>query len=201
MRRALVVILLCVLVTACSVGQGSGEIGGVVHDALCEVDEPDYQLGPTFFSADVVEDRGDSAMGRRLSIRIQRGSFREGDSDGMLVLVRDANEIARTSLGVPIEITGASDAPVQLTLYLNETCESGFPDEFWQIPLVIEAHGGTITFDAIYAPDIDSEATEISAVLTDVLFVDPLRPDERFARFSGSFRFFYQRGRPAQLFP
>lgn len=201
--RGILALVVGVVAGACSVGQGAGEIGGVVHDTLCEVEEPDYQLDPTFFSADVVEDRGDSAgeIARGLSMRIQRGSFREGDSDGLLVLVRDANEIARASLGTPIEITGTADSPVQLTLYLNQTCESGFPDEFWQIPLVIGAHAGTITFDAIYAPDIASDETEISATLTDVLFVDPERPTERFALFSGTFRFFYQRGRPAQLFP
>lgn len=203
MRRALVVVVLGMLAGACSVGQGSGQIGGVVHDTLCGVEEADYQLAPTFFSADVVEDRGDGAgeISRRISMRIQRGSFREGDSDGLLVSVRDANAVARTSLGVPIDITGEPGAPVRLTLYLNQTCESGFPDEFWQIPLVIEAHGGTITFDAIYAPDLDTESTEINGTLTDVLFVDPARPAERFALLSGSFRFFYQRGRPAQLFP
>lgn len=191
------------LTAACSVGQGSGSLTGSVHDVVCMVEEPTYSLDPTFFSADVIEDR--NAPGgmprRRLTMRIQRGSYREGDSDGLLVLVQDANEIQRSALGVPIPITGGDDEPVQLTLYLNETCESGFPIYFWTLPLVLEAQAGTITFDAIYAPDVDPDQLEIRARLEGVVFQDPEHPADRVATIDGSFQFLYQRGRPAQPFP
>ncbi|UJR80468.1 hypothetical protein [Sandaracinus amylolyticus] len=201
--RAPFVIGIATLIASCSVGQGTGELVGSVLDPLCELDEPAYSLNPTFFSADVIEDRGDpdDDIANRLSMRIQRGSFREGESDGLVVLVQDANELQRSFLGVPIPLSALAEAPVKMTLYLNETCDSGFPREFWRIPLILQAYSGTITFDAIYAPDIDSTETEISATFTDVVFDDPERPGERTARVSGSFTFFYQRGRPAQTFP
>jgi hypothetical protein len=176
---------------------------GSVLDRPCEIDVPEYSLEPTFFSADAIEDRTDpdGEIRRRLSMRVQRGSFREGDSDGFMVLVRDTNVIAREMLGVPIPLSTARDAPVRMTLYLNELCDAGFPRRFWTLPLVLQAQAGTITFDAIYAPDIDTESAEISARFDDVVFQDPDRPADRVALMSGSFTFYYQRGRPAQPFP
>jgi hypothetical protein len=197
------------LAAACSVGQGRGWIGGEYHDAACMVDAPDYQMNPTFFSADVIEDPG-AAPGRqrsRLNIRIQRGSYREGDSDGLLLFVRDVNAIKGSEdlglpslIGVPIPISDASDALVQMTLYMNESCQAGFPREFWTVPGVLEGRRGEIVFDAIYAPDVDPSSTAISAHFTDVEFGVRDRDDRR-AIMSGEFTFYYQRGRPAQPFP
>ncbi len=193
--------LLGILAAACSVGQGRGQMTGSVVDTTCDVDIPAYSLEPTFFAADVVEERNADEPRSRLTLRIQRGSYREGDSDGVLVFVRDANELHRSALGVPIPLDGSVDAPVQMTLYLNETCESGFPREFWQVPLVLAAQQGTITFDRIYAPDVDPQNTEITGRFEGVLFASDERPGERFAVMDGSFSFFFQRGRPAQPFP
>jgi hypothetical protein len=193
-----------ILLAGCSVGQGRGQISGSYVDRQCMVDVPDYEMSPTFFSADIVEDRDDvDGMPRkRLTIRVQRGSYREGDSDGLLVFVPDANTIAGM-LGAPIPITGDEDAPVQLTLYMNQTCDSGFPRDFWRIPGVLEAQSGTVIFDAIYAPDVDPTSTEITLRLESVAFLDRESPDpeERMAIMSGEISFFYQRGRPAQPFP
>lgn len=192
--------MLGALAAACSVGQGRGEMTGRVLDTTCDVDEPAYTLEPTFFSADVVEERNDATPQSLLTLRIQRGSYREGDSDGLVVMIRDANDI-RARLGEAIPVLPDIDADVQMTVYLNETCESGFPREFWRVPLVLEGQRGTITFDAIYAPDEDPGSTAIIGHFEDVVFESRDRPAERNATMSGSFSFSFQRGRPSQPFP
>lgn len=196
---------IALLACACSVGTGTGQLSGSVLDPVCHLDIPAYSLDPSFFSADVVEDTGDAEdeERRRLTIRIQRGSHREGDSDGLLIFVADANEVARAieaSGPASFPVGAGSAAPVQMTVYLNQSCPSGFPDDFRQIPAVFEAYGGTITFDAIYAPDVVADATEITATLEGVTFLDPVRSD-RVVTLSGDFSFQFQRGRPAQYFP
>lgn len=200
MRRAVITTLWAGLLWACSVGQGSGAMTGSVADPYCEVDVPSYSLNPTFFSADVVEEHDTPEPRHRLTLRIQRGSYREGDSDGFVVFIRDANEIARSALGVPLPLDTSDDAPLRMTLYMNETCDSGFPREYWRVPLVLPAVQGSITFDAIYAPDLAPDATEITGHFAGVLFQSEERP-ERTAMMDGTFSFFYQRGRPAQPFP
>lgn len=187
---------------ACSVGSGSGWARGSLRDRACGVDIPDYSLAPTFFAGDFIEDitDPDGMIRRRLTIRIQRGSYREGASDGIYIYVRDVNEIERAAIGVPIEIRASSDAPVQMIAYFNQTCPFGIPDEYWQIPSVMEAFSGTITFDEIYAPDVDPESTMTRAHFENVELRVPGRTD-RTATLSGEFAFSYQRGRPAQPFP
>lgn len=200
MKRAVIMAPWASLLWACSVGQGSGTMTGSVADPYCEVDVPSYSLDPTFFSADVVEEHDTPEPRHRLTLRIQRGSYREGDSDGFVVFIRDANEIARSALGVPLPLDTSDDAPVRMTLYMNETCDSGFPREYWRVPLVLPAMQGSITFDAIYAPDLAPDATEITGHFEGILFQSEERP-ERTATMDGTFSFFYQRGRPAQPFP
>jgi len=187
---------------ACSVGSGRGRIDGTVRDVACGIEVPDYHMSPDFFAADVVEDRGapDGRTSRGLLLRIQRGSYRESDSDGMVIYVRDVNDLVERGLGVPVPFDSGPDAPVEATLYLNQTCDAGFPDEFWTIPTILEAQSGTITFDALYAPDLDPNGTDISAHL-DAVFQDPAHPEGRVARLEGEFSFYYQRGRPGQVFP
>ena len=201
---ALVACALAVL-ASCSVGSGTGSLRGSVSIADCNgtgwTEDP-VDLLPDFFSADYVEDPGTPGMLRRLlTIRMQHGSFREGDSNGMAVLVRDVNQIARESIGVPITVSSDPAAPVELTLYLNERCLSGFPRDFVRVPVVLGAVSGTITFDAVYAPDLSDTGFELAAHFEDVRFEDDIRPDVRFAVMSGYFSFLYQRGRPAQRFP
>lgn len=180
------------LVAGCSVGEGTGSATGPVVAPDCEIDEPDYALQPTFFSGEVT--------GEQMNIRVQRGSDIEGFSDGMMIHVRDVNEVFNARLGLPITIEDDYRALVQVVLYLNETCKTGFPDEFRSQPLSLAARGGTITFRAIYAPDIEPGATLTEATFEDVEFYDRDSP-ERSATLTGDFSFFYQRGSPAQRFP
>jgi hypothetical protein len=187
---------------ACSIGAGEGSVTGSVRIDECLLDTDDFNLGPTFFAGEFVgepENIEPIERLRTLNIRIQRGSWRESDSDGLLVTVSDVNEMAAT-LGTPITIEDVAEAPVYLTLYLGQTCESGFPRAHWVRSAILAADSGTITFDAIYAPGLGDADAEISASFEDVHFSDVGDPDGREALLSGYFRFVYQRGRPAQRF-
>lgn len=182
-------LLSCMVLWGCSVGSGEGEVQGTVNAPSCELDMADYDLDPTFFGADPVEEL--------LEIRIQRGSDLEAYSDGLGILVRDAKRVRAELIGIPIELTGEADALVQMSFYLNETC----PPDRRTGPVHYEAVAGLIVFENIYAPTLTEDDVETAARFNDVSFVDPESPDERHARLSGRFRFLYTRGRPAQRFP
>ncbi len=194
------VAIACVLY-ACSVGQGSGAAHGAVMIPDCRLNSPAYELRPDFFVADFVENpRTTSGLQRRImQMRVQRGSYSEQASDGMNILVRDVDTLA-AALGTPITV--GTDQPVEMTLYLSQSCPAGLPrGDYFTLPVFLSARSGTITFDSIYAPDVAPDALEIAAHFTDVRFEDAESPSTRFAHLDGDFRFFYQRGRPAQHFP
>ncbi|MGE0789311.1 MAG: hypothetical protein AB7S26_26795 [Sandaracinaceae bacterium] len=181
-----------VLASACSVGNGEGAVTGAVVAPDCDIDVSDYDLHPTFFSGEVTEEQ--------MNIRVQRGSDIEGFADGVMIHVLDVNEVFRSRIGLPIEITDEYGTLIQMELYLNETCPSGFPDDFRVTPLILQAVGGEITFRSIYAPDIEPGAAETSASFDAVELRDRDDP-ARSATIDGTFSFFYQRGSPAQRFP
>lgn len=201
MWRELVMTGAALSLVACSVGQGRGAIEGPLRISDCQLQVPNYQLGPTFFTADFVDNPGDSETRRMVTLRIQNGSFEATASDGIYVLIRDVNMLSREQLGVPIDVVDAHDAPVQMTFYAGETCPAGFPEEFWRVPVILDAVSGTITFESVHAPDVDEDQFEFRARFDQVRFIDEGRPDDRNATLTGWFDFLYQRGRPAQAFP
>lgn len=192
---------LCV-VLACSVGQGTGTATGHVVFPECHLDNASYDLRPDFFAADFVDDPA-NATGNRwqmLQLRMQRGSYGEWSSDGISILVRDVDPIARSEIGMPLAVGPGQE--VEMTLYLGGTCPSGVPRAgFFTIPAILEAASGTIVFHAIYAPDVDRSQLQIWADFSDVHFEDAESPATRFAVMTGNLSFFFQRGRPAQHFP
>lgn len=204
--RAALALAVVLVAGACSVGTGEGAFFGSLLVRDCGVDLPDYDLRPSFFGAEYIVDTG-APRGRQsqiVNIRVQRGSFREDFSDGLRIAVYDVNAIARERLGQPIELLPIRPGlrrPVDVTFYAQESCSAGYPDEFWRIPAIFHAVSGTITFHALHAPDIPGSNGEIHAEIRDALFVSEANPEERWARLSGYFRFFYQRGAPAQTFP
>jgi hypothetical protein len=189
---------------ACSVGTGRGEAHGSLLVVDCGVDVPAYELQPTFFGADFVSDpEAAGAANPIVNLRVQRGSFREDGSDGLSITINDLNLVARERLGQPIDLARVAGEQrlVDMTFYASQTCESGMPDEFWRASAILPAVSGTITFAAVYAPDVDREHTEFRATFEDVRFESSERPDTRNATLSGFFEFVYQRGPPAQRFP
>ncbi|MCS6857519.1 MAG: hypothetical protein NZM37_07400 [Sandaracinaceae bacterium] len=198
--NALVFILFSI---GCSVGAGEGEIRGSLRILDCNVDISNYSLNPTFFAVDYGDDP-DNLPERRVPfcvIRVQRGSYFESFSDGLLLTVHRLHEVAENWIGRAIEIHGSSPSLVSLTFYAQESCEAGYPKEHWRVPVVLRAQSGRIIFRALHIPGRGQSLPEIWVELEDLLFSHPTEAERRMARLSGFFRFRYQRGSPAQLFP
>lgn len=204
MRRAaaLVAASAACVALACSVGQGTGSARGHVVFPECRLDDAGYDLRPDFFVADFVDDPVNPMGNTRqmLDLRMQRGSYGEWSSDGISMVVRDVDAIAQSQIDTALPV--GSGQPVEMTLYLGQTCPSGVPRaDFFTIPAILSAVSGSIVFHAIYAPDVDPSALHIWADFTDVHFADAESPATRYADLTGDLSFFYQRGRPAQHFP
>jgi len=164
---------------------GTGEVTGTVIAPQCDLDG-DYSLNPDFFSATAFEEQ--------LTIRIQHGGDFAIDSDGISIVVLDAS-METERLGTPIAITEDPEAPVAMSLYLNDSC----PVDEDTLPVFLQATEGTITFDEIYAPEVDEGQRQSAGTFTGVVFTDGR--GERMATLDGEFRFLFERGRPGQPFP
>jgi hypothetical protein len=166
-----------------------------------------FDLRPDFFAALPFDEES-------LFIRIQRGENNAEVSDGVLVLVRELKDI-RQMVGTPIPVglpAGVSPpgvplerdvdpTRVSLTLYLHATCHGQSADVY--------AINGSITFRSLFSgnvnePDAEDRLTEAEFSAE---FADPRKadPDGTFgeglvSRVEGYFRFYFQRGQPAQPF-
>jgi hypothetical protein len=183
----------------CTVGEGEG---WVKSDRLYIDDcwNGTFNLGPDFFA-------GNSFRQESLIFRIQRGDNIEELSDGLVIVVNDL-EGQRGQIGVPVEVglplefrgTGQPPPDVSLGLYLHDSChvQNG----------TVYSVGGSITFTSLWSGDLNED--EADARLTearfDAVFADPRLLDAEGAdpnlssRVTGYFRFFFQRGQPAQPF-
>lgn len=171
---------------ACSVGVGEGTVQGSLTLPQCSLDNAAYSLRPTFFGGDVLD------VDDQIEIRVQRGGNHEGFSDGLRFLVRDSTMIRTEMLGAPIALRN-DDGLIELNMYLNESC----PVEFDRVPINLEAMSGTITFTSLYAPEVSKDD-----VVTEATFDAELIGSEgETATLTGSFRFLFNRGRPAQRYP
>ena len=209
-RRAIAasfVLALAAGLSSCTVGDGSGS----VSSKQLRVDgcfAGQYELGPTFFAA--------IPYRSQQFIRLQRRNDIIENSDGVEILVEDTAAV-RTKLGTPLRVglpaqvtpPGVPITPdkmpplVQLTLYLHETCHG--PN------VSLYAVSGTITFKHLF--DGDPTETDADQKLTegsfDVMVADPRDmppgggpiPLANQSPLTGSFRFFFERGQPAQPFP
>jgi hypothetical protein len=207
-------LLALTLLLGCSTGEGSGSI---TSDRLVvgQCWEGPFDLGPTFFA--------DDPFGDTQQIRIQRGDRQSSISDGVLIVVTDVAEIRKSQIGKPLAlglpvgvrppgfpiIPTPTPPKVSLTLYLYNSChvQNG----------AVYSVGGTITFDSLFSGDrnennADARLTQahFEAVVTDpregVVATDGGAPTidyptDRTSTVRGDFRFFFQRGQPAQPFP
>ena len=214
-----IAILALLLVAGCSTGEGTG---WVRSDRLYIEDcwNGPFDLKPTFFAANPYREE-------ELLIRIQRGDNIEELSDGLTVHVRDIGRIRSELLGQPIEVglppgvtppgvpvEADPDPPlVSLALYLHNTCHAENGTVYAMQPDRVEGAAGahsTITFASLFSGDpnesnADDRLTEASF---EAVFADPRDlvgqgtvPADKSSVVSGSFRFFFQRGPPAQPFP
>jgi hypothetical protein len=193
----------------CTVGEGSGEVTSerlIVRNCW---DGP-FDLGPTFFAANAFSTN-------QLSMRVQRGDNNQEVSDGLEVSIRDLQTIRSNSLGQPVPVgippgvhppglawsTNPNPTTVSLSLYLHDTCylQNG----------ALYSLDGSITFAHLFSGNPNETVGEqrlTEAKFDDVLFADPrdAKADGSFdeavvSHVSGWFRFYFQRGQPAQPFP
>jgi hypothetical protein len=189
----------------CTVGDGSGD---VKSDRLylqgCW--NGPFDLRPDFFAANPYR-------GEQLFIRVQRGDNNEEQSDGLSVVVTDLKAV-QGMLGTPIKVglppgvvppgqpvTGGPLPLVSLSLYLHQTCHEQNSATY--------SVGGEITFNSLFSGDLNEEDADarLTDAIFDVKFADPRELIDATdpaavtsADVVGNFRFFFQRGQPAQPF-
>lgn len=199
--------LLAWLALGCSTSEGTGYVKSsklYVHDCW----NGPYDLGPTFFGANPDRDA--------VLFRIQRGDDLEEVSDGLIALVNDVTDIRSSSLGdslevgLPVGVTppGQPVVPnphppkVSLALYFHDTCHLA--------NAALYSIAGTLRFDSLFSGDANERNADDR--LTDATFraqfadprdrnVDGSYPSDRVSQVEGAFRFYFQRGQPAQPFP
>jgi hypothetical protein len=206
----LALVLVAFLAAACSLGEGEGQVTSQKL-AVAGCWNGPFQLDPDFFAA--------VPFRRTVTIRVQHGGDTEEVSDGIIVLVDDVDRIRTTiatapgtqwrvalqpSLvppGFPI-VPDPDPALVHLTLYLNRACHAQNS--------TLYAIAGTIRFSSLF--DADPNESNAAEKLTDAVFDDISVGDPRdhppgdptiqnVSHISGFFKFYFQRGQPAQPFP
>ncbi len=196
-----------VLLAGCSTGEGQG---WVRSDKLYVEDcwNGKFDLQPTFF--------GDNPYMNTQQIRVQRGDNLEEVSDGVTALVNDVDGIRSSELntgikvglppgvsppGVPIKYN-PNPPKVSLALYLHDTCHAQNG--------TLYSVAGTITFSSLFSGDPNESNADdrLTEAHFEASFVDPrdLQSDGTYdpakeSTVKGYFRFFFQRGQPAQPFP
>jgi hypothetical protein len=190
----------------CSVGEGEG---WVKSENLFMQDcwNGAYDLGPTFFAANP------SPGSKSLTIRVQKGDNIEEVSDGLVVVINELPAVrgqmgSDLEVGLPVGVAppgvpvvyDENPPNVSLALYLHESCHAQNSS--------IYSLGGTINFDSLFSGDPyeDEAGDRLTEGTFDVRFADPRllvgteAPENAESRVRGYFRFFYQRGQPAQPF-
>jgi hypothetical protein len=210
--RGLALVGCTVALGACTTGEGTGSVTSerLFIENCCN---GPFDLQPDFFASDPFDDTQ--------TIRIQRGDRYAEVSDGVSILVNGVSTIRGDDItvgllnqdlavGLPVGVSPPGvpvvfnpDPPlVNIALYLNDSCHAQ--------NVTIYAIEGTIRFESLFSGDVneknaDARLTEGSF---DAMFADPrdLTPNDPpdpalVSRVTGNFRFFFQRGQPAQPFP
>jgi hypothetical protein len=205
--RLLAVLSCALLALGCTTGEGTGQVSS---DQLYIEDcwNGPLELDPDFFAAVPFEEES-------MFIRVQRGDDQEGVSDGLMILINDLQDIRRNQIGtaIPLGLPPGVSPPgvpivqnpnpptVSLTLYLHDSCEARTADLY--------SVRGTITFTSLFSGDMNEHdgSDRLTDATFEAWFADPRKaaPDGSYAaglesEVKGRFRFFFQRGQPAQPF-
>jgi len=194
------------LALGCTVGEGEGWVRSE-HLFVQNCWNGPFDLQPDFFAAN-------PARSGALIIRVQKGDNLEEFSDGLVVVVTNLAE-ARAAAGGTLEVglpPGVSppgvpvvfdpDPPrVSLAVYMHQSCHVQ--------NATVYSIAGTITFSSLFSgdPNEDEADERLTEATFDATFADPRLlvgdaasdPDVQ-SRVTGHFRFFFQRGQPAQPF-
>jgi hypothetical protein len=210
MTRSWAMALLLAAVSACSLGDGEGELETDKLTVEGCWNGP-FRLDPDFFAG--------VPFRNSLTIRMQHGGDVEDVSDGALILVDDIAAV-RTRLqsdpaptfrvalppsvvppGSPI-VPDPDPALVHLTLYLHRACHAQ--------NAALYAVDGTMTFRSIFNGNINESNSEeklTEAEFSDVAIGDPRNRVQGgdavrdVSHIRGRLKFYFQRGQPAQPFP
>ncbi len=151
----------------CRIGEGHGEVKGSVFIEGClgsgadrtNYDNPDFDLGPTFFAAEQIDDSIRVSPQDKLYIRIQGSGANVWAADALLIDVLDLQHVA-AHMGEWIPVHAAGDlhpgtptgqqptSPVRVVLSLLRTCSQAI---------------GTATVGVLYA-DTDPSTGEESVI-------------------------------------
>ncbi len=213
MSRAIAALVLVAASIAggCSLGEGEGQIQSEELN-VAECWNGPFQLGPDFFAAQPFRDNA-------LIIRVQHGGDTEEVSDGAIILVDDiarvrgqiaVNPNTQFKVGLPpgvvppgFPVVPDPDPPlVHLTLYLHRSCHAQNS--------ALYSVGGSITFRSLFNGNLNE--TDADQKLTDATFGEIIVGDPRnrdpaspvvkdTSKINGNFKFYFQRGQPAQPFP
>ena len=195
----------------CSLGDGTGDVKSTsLFAETCW--EGQYDLRPDFFAAIPYRDT--------MQIRVQRGSDLEDRSDGLVVLIDDVAGVRKNQIGVPIEVSlpkGVAPPGVPPGQLCGDACNSGVHASLYLLGschnenTVLYALSGTITFTELFSGDPNEKdaAKKLSEADFDIMVGNPQTVEEADGVFTvpnqsevtGHFRFFFQRGQPAQPFP
>ena len=210
-----VLVVVACLAGACSLGEGEGDIRSDALD-VSECWNGPFQLTPDFFAAQPYHE---TSVKTALTIRVQHGGDTEEVSDGAIVLVDDIKAIrdgiaadpnASFKVGMPPSVVppGFPIVPdpnpplVHLTLYLHRSCHAQNS--------ALYSISGNMTFHAIFDGDLnETDAAEklTHGEFTDIVVGDPRKRQpgtttvDGVSHIRGNFKFYFQRGQPAQPFP
>jgi hypothetical protein len=210
-RASLGLALSAALAAACSLGEGEGDItSGDLKVLDCWNGQ--FDLNPTFFAAQPY-------LNDWLTIRVQHGGDTEEVSDGAIILVEQLAKVraqiaahpgASFKVGLPpavvppgVPVVADPDPPlVHLTLYLHRACHAQNS--------ALYSISGSMTFFSLFNGNLNE--TDADQKLTDGAFAgievgDPRDRDpgssivKNTSFIDGHFKFYFQRGQPAQPFP
>jgi hypothetical protein len=204
---------LSLLAGACSLGEGEGNVTSTQLDVVDCWNGP-FQLNPDFFAAQPFRENS-------LTIRVQHGGDIEEVSDGAIILVDDLQRVraeiavnpnATFKVGLPPAVVppgfpvvaDPDPAPVHLTLYLHRSCHAQNS--------ALYSLSGTMTFHSLFngnlnETDADQKLTWGEFQNGGITVGDPRDRAPASATVNntslikGDFKFYFQRGQPAQPFP
>src|SRR5262249_2285874 len=149
----------------------------------------------------------------QLLIRIQHGGDLQEYQDSLQIAIDDTKKVT-PGQAIPLELErppgSLPSVPpplARLTLSLRGSCGSGHVGNHDNPPVLLHAVRGTITFSSILRGDPSSSDTNSKRIegSFDADLEDPRHPPGSQAaqsgHLTGTFKFFYQRGGPAQPFP
>lgn len=214
-----VAFLLAASLLACSTGEGTGEVWSnrlFIEDCW----NGPFNLSPNFFA-------GQPHLDNTLTIRVQRGDGMAEVSDGLQVVVGDVAGIRQNHLGqrlrvgIPVGVTPPGqpvvadpDPPkVHLALYLQDSCHLQNASVYSLDSAADAEEEEGIIFHSLFSgdPNEDDAGDRLTQAEFTARFGDPRKaiagssppeyPSDAVSLVKGEFRFFFQRGQPAQQFP